>query len=174
MENTTLKTIAGRKSVRHFTDVPLTNEQIETLLKAAMAAPSAKNQQGWEFIVVTDREKLNYIGERIPTGRMLLQAAAAIVVCGVPDKYPGESQLNWVADCSAATENILLAAEAMGLGAVWTASFPYDERMKILREAVPGIPAEIIPLSVIPLGYPAREDSVRDKWNPEKIHYNQW
>jgi len=170
----TLSIIAQRKSVRDYTSVPVTNEQIETLLRAAMAAPTAKNLQGWEFIVITDRAKLDYIGERIASARMILKAPLAIVVCGNVSKYTGESQMNWVADCSAATENLLLAAEAIGLGGVWTASYPYADRMAVVREIITGIPEEIMPFCVIPLGHPAKEDPVKDKWHPEKIHYNQW
>lgn len=169
----TLATIARRKSVRHYTTEPVTAEQLEALLRAAMSAPSAKNLQGWEFIVLTEREKMDYIGERVATARMLLKAQAAIVICGDVSKYPGESQMNWVSDCAAATENILLAAEAMDLGTVWTASYPYADRMAVVRE-VTGLPAEITPLCVIPLGYPAKDEPVKDKWHPEKIHYNQW
>ncbi len=169
----TLAVIAQRKSVRHYTRISVANEQIDVLLRAAMAAPSSKNLQGWEFIVLTDREKLDYIGERVATSRMLLTAPVAIVVCGNVTKYSGESQMNWVVDCAAATENLLLAAESMGLGAVWTAAYPYADRMAVVRAAT-GIPIEIMPLCVIPLGYPAKDEPVKDKWHPEKIHYNQW
>jgi len=169
-----LSVIAQRKSVRHFTEQKLSDEQFETLLRAAMAAPSAKNTQAWEFVVITDRGLLDTMAERLPYAKMLLQAPAAIVVCGNLSKFPLESELNWVADCSAATENILLAAEAIGLAAVWTAAFPYPERIAGVRETVKNIPDEVIPLAVIPVGYAAREEKAKDKWHPEKIHYNQW
>jgi nitroreductase len=170
----TLTIIAQRKSVRHFTDQSLTDKQFEILLRAAMAAPSAKNIQAWEFIVITDRIMLDKMGESLPYAKMLIQAPAAIVVCGNVSKYTPESELNWVSDCAAATENILLAAEAIGLAAVWTASFPYPERIAAVREAVKNMPEEIVPLAVIPVGYAARDEKVKDKWHPEKIHYNQW
>jgi len=169
-----LSVIAQRKSVRHFTEEKLSNEQIELLLRAAMAAPSAKNTQPWEFIVVTDRAILDAMGEKLPHAKMLLQAPAAIVVCGNVAKFAPEAELNWVSDCAAATENILLAAEAIGLAAVWTAAFPYPERIAAVREYIKNIPKEVVPLAVIPVGYAAREEKAKDKWRPEKIHYNQW
>jgi len=169
-----LSVIAQRKSVRHFTNQPLSDEQFELLLRAAMAAPSAKNIQAWEFVVITDKAVLDVMGECLPYAKMLLQAPAAIVVCGNVSKFPPESELNWVVDCAAATENMLLAAEAIGLAAVWTAAFPYPERIDAVRKAVKNMPAEIVPLAVIPVGYAAREEKAKDKWRPEKIHYNQW
>jgi nitroreductase len=172
--NDALSVIAQRKSVRHFTAQPLTDEQFEILLRAAMAAPSAKNVQPWEFVVITDRTKLNEMGEKLPYAKMLLQAPAAIIVCGNVSKVSPDSKLNWVSDCAAATENLLLAAEAIGLAAVWTAAFPYPERINAAREAVENIPDEMVPLAVIPVGYAAREEKAKDKWHPEKIHFNQW
>jgi nitroreductase len=169
-----LSVIAQRKSVRHFTDRKLSDEQFEILLRAAMAAPSAKNTQPWEFIVITDSALLDEMGGKLPYAKMLLQAPAAIVVCGEVSKFTPESELNWVADCAAATENLLLAAEAIGLGAVWTAAFPYPERIAAVREVVKNMLAEIVPLVVVPIGYAAREEKAKDKWHPEKIHYNQW
>ncbi len=169
-----LSVIAQRKSVRHYTSQPVSEKQFELLLRAAMAAPSAKNIQAWEFIVVTDRSKLDTMGNSLVHAKMLLQAPAAIVVCSDVSKFPAESELNWISDCAAATENILLAAEAIGLAAVWTASFPYPERIAVVREAVGNMPGEIVPLAVIPVGYAAREEKIKDKWHPKKIHYNQW
>jgi nitroreductase len=170
----TLSVIAQRKSVRHFTDQPLTAEQCEILLRAAMSAPSAKNTQPWEFIVITERAMLDALGEKLPYAKMLLQAPAAIIVCGNVSKFTTESSLNWVVDCAAATENLLLAAEAIGLATVWTASFPYPERIAAVRELFKNMPEEVIPLAVIPVGYAAKEEKAKDKWHPEKIHYNQW
>jgi nitroreductase len=169
-----LSVIAQRKSVRHFTTQKLSDEQFEILLRAAMAAPSAKNTQAWEFIIITDRVILDTMSEKLLHAKMLLQAPAAIVVCGNLSKFTQESELNWVADCAAATENILLAAEAIGLAAVWTAAFPYPERIAAVRETVKNVPEKVVPLAVIPLGYAAKEEKVKDKWHPEKIHYNQW
>jgi nitroreductase len=143
------------------------------LLRAAMAAPSAKNKQVWEFVVLNDRGRLDRLAALLPYAKMLLQAPVAVVVCGDTSKNTEESELNWVADCSAATQNLLLAAESVGLGAVWTAAFPYAGRMDAVRQ-ITGIPGHIVPLSVVPIGHPAKDEPVKNKWHPEKIHYNQW
>jgi nitroreductase len=138
-----------------------------------MAAPSAKNKQVWEFVVVNERSALDRLATLLPYAKMLLQAPVAIVVCGDVSKNTEESELNWVSDCSAAAQNLLLAAESLGLGAVWTAAFPYAGRVAAVRQ-VTHIPDNITPLCVIPVGYPAKAEPIKDKWHPEKIHYNQW
>lgn len=162
-----LNNIFARKSVRKFISEPVSEKQVETLLKAAMAAPSALNKQPWRFVVVTDKEKLLSMAEKMPYAR-LDTAPLAIVVCGdtsVSEKF-------WTHDCSAATENLLLAAEAMGLGAVWTAASD-SERAEIVREAL-AIPSFIHPLCVVPVGHPDGDFQPKDKWDPTKIHYNKW
>ena len=144
-----LNNIFARKSVRKFTSEPVSEKQVETLLKAAMAAPSALNKQPWRFVVVTDKEKLLSMAEKMPYAR-LDTAPLAIVVCGdtsVSEKF-------WTHDCSAATENLLLAAEAMGLGAVWCGIYPMQERVAYLKQLLQ-LPENIVPLNVIPIGYPA-------------------
>lgn len=168
-DNEALEVIHNRKSVRHFTDQPVSKEQLETLLRAGMAAPSALNRQPWAFYVVTQRETLDALGEQLPNASMLKQAQAAILVCGDMEKAGKlKDEGYWVQDCSAATENILLAAESIGLGAVWTASFPYSDRTKVIIEELK-IPEKYVPLNVIPIGYPTGEDTPKDKWNPENI-----
>lgn len=172
--NPTLETIFERKSVRNFTDEPVAMAMLTELVRAGMAAPTARNSQPWQFVIVTDRKMLNDLGEALPNARMLLGATAAIVVCGDMERaLTGVSQDYWVQDCSAATQNILLAAESMGLGAVWTAAFPYEARMAPVRQAL-GLPAHIIPLNVIPIGHPIGEDQPKDKWDPERVHLNAW
>jgi len=183
-EKSVMDNILTRKSVRHYTDQPLSEAQIETLLRAGMAAPSAMNVQPWSFIVVTDtavRAKL--VSSRV--NRMYAEAPCLIVVCGdevmlrKPHDAPADAPLearpndNWSIDCSAVTENILLAAHALGLGAVWTACWPYPERYGVVKEVL-GIPENVMPLSVIPVGYPAEDPAPKDKWKPEKIHHNLW
>lgn len=172
--NQTLKVIHNRKSVRHFTDQAVSKEQIEILLRAGMAAPTAVNRQPWVFYVVTKRETLDALGKQLPYAKMLLQAQAAIVVCGDMEKAGNLKELAyWVQDCSAATQNILLAAESIGLGAVWTAAFPYDDRTKVVIETL-RLPEKHVPLNVIPIGYPTGEDQPKDKWKPENVFwYNQ-
>lgn len=169
--NETLKVIHNRKSVRSFTDQAVSKEQIELLLQAGMAAPTAVNRQPWAFYVVTARETLDSLSERLPYAKMLSQAQAAIVVCGDMDKAGNlKDKAYWVQDCSAATQNILLAAESIGLGAVWTAVFPYDDRSKVVIETLK-LPANHIPLNVIPIGYPTGEDKPKDKWKPENVFW---
>ena len=168
-ENKTLEVIHNRKSVRNFTEQPVTKEQIETLLRAAMAAPTAVNRQPWVFYVVTLRETLNTLSEQLPYAKMLTQAQAAIVVCGDMEKAGNlKDKGYWVQDCAAATENILLAAESVGLGAVWTAAYPYDDRTKMVIKEL-NLPETHIPLNVIPIGYPTGEDAPKNKWKPENV-----
>jgi flavin reductase (DIM6/NTAB) family NADH-FMN oxidoreductase RutF/nitroreductase len=168
-ENQTLEVIHNRKSVRNFTAQPVSKQQIETLLRAGMAAPTAANRQPWVFYVVTARKTLDALSEQLPYAKMLTQVQAAIVVCGDMEKAGTlKDEGYWVQDCAAATENILLAAESMGLGAVWTASYPYDDRTKVVIKEL-NLPENHIPLNVIPIGYPTGEDAPKNKWNPENI-----
>ncbi|MFO7863581.1 MAG: nitroreductase family protein [Salinivirgaceae bacterium] len=167
--NEALDVIHSRKSVRHFTDQPVSKQQIETILRAGMAAPTAVNRQPWVFYVVTERATLDSLGEKLPYAKMLFQAQAAIVVCGDMEKAGNLKEKGyWVQDCSAATENILLAVESIGLGAVWTASYPYDDRTKAVIKEL-NLPEKHVPLNVIPIGYPTGEDVPKDKWKPENI-----
>lgn len=169
--NEALEVIHNRKSVRHFTDQPVSKKQLETLLRAGMAAPTAVNRQPWAFYVVTKRETLDALGEQLPYAKMLFQAQAAIVVCGDMEKAGNLKDKDyWVHDCSAASENILLAAESIGLGAVWTASYPYDDRTKVVIKEL-NLPEKHVPLNVIPIGYPTGEDKPKDKWKPENINW---
>jgi len=173
-QNETLKIIFARKSVRHFTDQDVSKEQLEMIVKAGMAAPTAVNMQPWSFVVVKERELLNQLAEELPYAKMLFQAPAAIIVCAIPEwsieEHPKEYS---IIDCSAATQNILLAVESMGLGAVWTAAYPRDDRMKSVRRIL-HIPEKIIPLNVIPIGHPTGEDKPKDKWKPDRVHWDKW
>ena len=166
-----LNNIFSRKSVRSYTDEPVTPEQVETLLKAAMAAPSGRNLQAWRFVVVTQQE----VKEKLAVGfnKMIATAPVVIVVCGQTKQKSGEANNNWTADCAAATENLLLAAESLGLGAVWTASYPYEDRMVPAIDAL-GLPDDVKPFCVVPVGHPAGDDKPKDKWNPDNIHYEKW
>lgn len=168
-----LENIHARKSVRQFTSEEVSAEQIETMLKAAMAAPSAVNQQPWRFIVVTDRESMDTLSEGLPYAKMLKQAALAVVVCGETTWREGKENPYWSQDCSAATQNLLLAAEALGLGAVWTAVYPDIDRVEWVTRAL-GIPEGVLPLCVVPIGHPAGDPQPRDKWKPENVHYGKW
>ena len=167
--NQTLETIFNRKSVRKYTERPVEKEKLEPLVRAGMAAPSSRDRRPWEFVIVTDRDLLDKMGDGLPLARMLKETKQAIIVCGDTVK----SENAWQLDCSAAAQNILLAAESMGLGAVWTAAYPYPERMKIIQDALQ-LPEHILPLTVIPLGYPTGIEKPKDKYNKKQIHYNGW
>jgi nitroreductase/Na+-translocating ferredoxin:NAD+ oxidoreductase RnfG subunit len=172
--SSTLDVIHSRKSVRNYTDQEVTKEQLEVLVKAGMAAPSARNLQPWAFIVINEREMLDALADSLPNAKMLLQAQAAIIVCGDMEKAATDTDsAYWVQDCSAASQNILLAAEATGLGAVWTAAYPYQDRISPVRNLL-GLPENIIPLNVIPIGYPTGADKPKDKWKPENMHWGKW
>ncbi len=168
-----LENIHNRKSVRQFTSEPVSDEHIETMLKAAMAAPTAVNYQPWRFVVITEREKLDAMAEILPYAKMLKQAPLAIVVCGETTWFDGNANPYWQQDCSAATQNILLTAEALGLGAVWTGVYPNMELARPLGEFL-GLPATVQPLCTIPIGHHDGTTQPRDKWKPENIHYNKW
>jgi len=167
-QNPTFETIFSRKSVRNYTEKPVAQEDLILLVKAGMAAPTGMNRQPWEFLVVTDKEIMTELSEKLPYARMMKEAQAAIVVCGNP-----ETSVYWYLDCSAAAQNILLAAESLGLGAVWTAGYPYEDRMDLIASAF-GIPKPYRPLCVIPIGYPKGEQKPKDKWKEEKLHINKW
>ncbi|MCD8185190.1 MAG: nitroreductase family protein [Rikenellaceae bacterium] len=165
-----LEAIFSRKSVRQFVaDRPVEQEKIELMLRAGMAAPSAMDRRPWEIVVFSDRESMDQLAESLPYAKILTQAPMAIVVCGDREK----SEHNWYIDCSAVTQNILLAAEALGLGAVWTGVYPGQERVDLVSAAL-GLPEHIIPLNVIPIGYPDGEHQPKDKWDESKVHYNKW
>lgn len=174
MENEAIQNIMTRVSVREFTGEKISETQLETLLRAAMAAPSAINKQPWAFIVVTDEAKIAALGEALPYSRCSNKPAVAIIPCGDLSKaIEGEMANFWINDVSAATENLLLAAHAMGLGAVWTGLHPDMNRAKMVQEML-GLPEHIIPLCVVPVGVPAEQPEVKDKYKPENIHYNKW
>ena len=179
-----LDIIMTRTSIRNFTGEAVPREQLETILKAGMAAPTAMNSQPWRFVVVTDKERIGEIFGNGPRSGMFTTAGAVIVVCGQtsymgkpfgqPDAEETElPMMFWFEDCSAAAENILLAAHALGLGAVWTAGYPAEERIAPIAAAL-GLPANVKPLCIIPVGVPAENPEPKDKWVPENIHWEQW
>jgi nitroreductase len=168
-----LTVIAERKSVRHFTGEQVNKSMIDKILRAAMAAPAAVHMLPWKFIVITDKEKLVSLANRLPFAQMLKQAGVAIVVCAVPEEAAMHSEAYAILDCACASENILLAAEALGLGAVWTAVYPSGELMNFVREQL-GIPKNVIPLNIIPIGHPTGEDKTHSKYNPNNIHWENW
>ncbi len=164
-------TIMTRASVRSYLDKPVEDEKIEKLLRAGMAAPSAVNAQPWHFIVVKNPDTLGKIAELTPNASMAKDAPLAIVVCGDMNKEKDDHvRPFWVQDTSAATENILLQAHAMGLGAVWTGTYPSEERCKAIAELLK-LPKHIIPLNTIVIGYPKKYTAPKDKWKPENVSY---
>lgn len=174
IHNSVLDNIATRTSVRSYLDKPVDAAVIEQLLQAGMAAPSAVNRQPWHFVVVTDKAQLKELAKANPYAGMAAKAPLAIVVCGDMKKaLSGDAREFWVQDCSAATENILLAANALGLGAVWTGTYPDQNRCKDVS-AILKLPETLIPLNTIVIGYPAGENKPKDKWKPENISYNTY
>ena len=171
--NEVIKLIMSRKSVRSFLNLPLTKSQLELIIEAGMSAPSANNKQPWSFIAITERELLDQLADKLPYAKMLYEATAAIVVCGIPEKSGDSPEGYWVQDCSAATQNILLAIESMGLGAVWTGVYPRAERVDAVREVL-SIPKTVFPLNVIPIGFPKSEGRSKDKFRPENIRWDKW
>lgn len=172
--NAVIENIMTRTSIRDFNDTPVEDAKIETMLRASMAAPTAGNKQPWRFIVIKDRNMLNAISDNFHTMSMARKAPLAIVVCGdLNDTFPGDGTDYWIQDASAATENLLLAAHSMGLGAVWCGIYPQMQRVEKLKEML-CLPDDIIPLNVIPIGYPAQDPKPKDKWKPGNVHFESW
>jgi nitroreductase len=167
----TLEAIRTRRSVRKYQDRPVPEELVRQLLAAAMSAPSARNGQPWQFVVIDDGRMLADVAEINPNAQMARNAPLGIMVCGdlSLEKSPGY----WVVDCSAAVENMLLAAHALGLGAVWTGVFPRDERMKGLRRLAK-LPENVIAHSLVIVGYPAEQPPPQDRFRPDRVHRNGW
>jgi len=163
--------IFTRRSIRRYTDREVSDEMIDEVIKAGMYAPSAGNEQPWHFIVIRDRGLLDTIPSFHPHSKMVTEASCAILVCAdlALEKHKGY----WVQDCSAATQNVLLAAHADGLGSVWVGVYPRLERIEGFRRLL-GIPEEIVPFSLIPLGYPAEEKETAERFNRNRIHKDRW
>jgi nitroreductase len=172
MNNPSLKTIFRRRSIRKYTDQPVEPEKLDLLLQAAMAAPSAMNCRPWEFIVVSDPEKLAQFRKRLIFGDR--NAPAAIVVCGNPGlSINPAARLFWVQDCSAATENILIAAVSLGLGTVWIGVHPVTLFVKTVRQIM-SIPKAVTPLCVIYVGYPESEKPARTQYDEQRVHRQEY
>ncbi len=166
-----IESIMTRSSVRSYTSQRVSKEVVEEILRAAMAAPTAGNRQPWEFYVVRDTNLIKQMNRVTQYAAPMNEIAElAIIVCGVPSEaFPIEPRY-WVQDVSAATENILLAAHALGLGAVWCGVYPGEDRVATLRELL-DVPEKLVPFNIIMMGYPDGEQIVKDKWKPEKVHY---
>lgn len=172
VKDNAIETIMTRTSIRSFTDRAVSADTVETLLRAGMAAPTAVNLQPWHFVVVNDRAKIDELGGNGRQSQMWHESPLVIVVCGNMEKaMEGVGQAFWVQDCSAATENILLAAHALGLGAVWTGCYPIEDRVANISQVL-GLPEHIVPLCAIVMGYPNESPQPKDKWKPENVSYN--
>ena len=166
--------IMSRASVRSFLDQPIEPKKVDMLLHAGMAAPSACNKQPWHFAVIDDRKLLDLIPHFSPYANMVKEAPLAIVVCGNLNKtLEGIEQEFWIQDCAAATENILLAATGMGLGSVWTGTYPSKERCAAVTKLLK-LPKFLIPLNTIVIGYPDSQVTPKDKWKQENVSYNAY
>jgi nitroreductase len=168
MTQNLIQTIFSRRSIREYTTEPVSEDDIQTLLEAAMAAPSASNNKPWHFVVVTQRETLDALADAHPYGKMLAQAPLCVAVCGDPaiSDY-------WEQDCSAASENLLLAATGLGLGAVWLGVHPREQRVAFTRQIL-GIPENISPLTLISIGHAAEEKEPRTQYDEARVHRGRW
>lgn len=171
--NASIENIMTRSSVRTYTAELVDSADVITLLKAGMAAPTAMNRQPWVFVVITDAARRAAMAAELPYCKMAATAPLLIAVCGDKAKFIEDAPEYWVQDCSAATENILLAAHALGLGAVWTGVYPVQDRVEMVSKAL-GLPEGIIPLNIICIGHPDSDNPAKDKWDPAKVHYNMF
>ena len=168
----TLQAIRSRRSVRRYENRPIPPELVQQLLAAAMQAPSARNEQPWQFIVLDDPQRLTAVAGGLPNAAMAEQAPLAILVCG--DETLEKAAVGyWILDCSAAIQNILLAAHASGLGAVWTGVYPRQPRMEFLRRTL-GLPDHIMPHSLVVVGYPAEVSPAESRYQADRVHQNGW
>ena len=163
--------VLSRTTIRDYTDERVSDESVEMLLRAAMAAPSAEDERPWHFLVIRDRQ----IREKIPGihrfAHMVPNASVAVLVCG--DKTLQKARGFWVQDCAAATENILIEAQQLELGAVWLGVYPIEGRVEGLRRLL-GIPDHVIPFALVALGYPAESAKAATKYDPSRVHVDRW
>lgn len=171
MEDDKMNAIFTRRSIRKYKNEPVTDEQLEILLKAGMSAPSAMNSQNWEFVIVHDKNHLTELSTLNPYHQMLKDSALAIVVCGNTSKTLGDEY--WIQNCSAATQNILIQANEMGLGAVWLGVAPYEEKMKKISDNL-NLPDYVKPLGIISIGVPDEFKQPQNNFSLEKIHYEKF
>jgi len=167
----TLEAIFTRRSIRRYQPRAVPEELVQKLLAAAMAAPSARNEQPWHFVVLTERSLLTEVPKITPNAPMAADAPLGILICG--DLRLELSPGYWVVDCSAAAQNMLLAAHALGLGAVWCGVYPRQERMEGFSRLL-GLPEEVKPHSLILVGYPAEQRGPEERFRPDRIHYQRW
>ena len=178
-----MQNILSRKSVRSYNGDTIPAEVMENLLKAAMAAPSGRDWRPWQIVVMTDKSQYETVFAGNMNMQKFMESGAVVILCADtvhvgptredPDAMVPQPNALWRDDMGAVTENLLLAVEAYGLGACWTACYPYPDRMDPIRAAL-NLPASVVPYAVVPVGYPSSENSPKDKWDPTRVHYNQW
>lgn len=173
MSKENLDIIFQRRSIRQYSDREISGDLLHMLLEAAMAAPSACGRDPWHFVVVKNPEMLTAIAEGLPNGKMLGEAAIGIVVCGDMERAHGGELSYLIQDCSAAIENLLLAATANGLGGCWLGVHPREERIAHIRSLL-SIPESVIPVSVIALGWPRENPSPRTRYRENAVHRERW
>lgn len=172
-DNDAYMSILSRVSVRVYADEPVGSEHVSAILHAAMSAPSGVNKQPWEFVVVGEQDTLSRLADALPYAKMTAHAPVAIIVCGNKERFlEGVDEVLWEQDLSAASENILLAAHAIGLGGVWTCIYPHEERIAPVRKIL-DLPDNLIPFNLIPIGFPEKEHVPMDKWHPGRVHLNR-
>jgi nitroreductase len=166
-----MQALRTRRSIRRYTADPVGDHEVRGLLEAAMSAPSAGNQQPWEFVLLADKRLRDEIPRFHPYADMLREAPLAVLVCGNLQRESFKGY--WVQDCSAATQNLLLAAHASGLGAVWVGVYPKEDRVRRLRELL-GLPEHVVPFALVPLGRPAERPAPVQRFDPARMHVNRW
>jgi len=166
-----MEAIFTRRSIRKFTCRRVPEEALLEVIRAAAAAPSAGNEQPWHFVIIDQRKTLDSVPHYHPHAEMMREAQAAVVICSDlrMDKHDGM----WVQDCSAATQNLLLAAHAQGLGAVWVGLYPREDRVAKTR-ALLRLPDNVVPFAIVPLGFPAESKAADDRFRLDRIHRNKW
>ena len=169
----TITAIMSRRSIRDYTSHPVPEDLVRLLVEAGMCAPSALNERSSEFIVINDRKVLDEIFQLNTKALQIKKATVAIMICGntAKEKFPGKGY--WQLDGAVAAENILLAAHAVDLGAVWTAIYPYEDRMAAVKKLL-NLPETVQPLCIIPIGYPAEKKFRENRFDPARFHQNKW
>jgi nitroreductase len=167
-----MEAILSRRSIRKYTSEAISKDVLEKLLKAGMSAPSAGNEQPWHFVVVEDHKILDEVPKFHEYSGMLRGAPLAIVVCcdSLLSKY---EHPYWVQDCAAATENILIASNALGLGSVWLGVYPIVKRVEGMRKLL-GLPENVIPFSIVVIGHPAENKPPANRFDPLRVHVDKW
>jgi len=166
-----LEAIHTRRSIRKYRDEPVPDELIDKVLAAAMSAPSARNQQPWQFLVVRDKSLLGQIPRICPNAAMIARAPLAILICADLDLETSPGY--WVVDCAAATQNLLLAAHALGLGAVWCGVYPRQDRMTGLHQLF-ALPTRVVAHSLAAIGYPAEQPAPQNRYRSDRVHQDGW